>query len=86
MIWRIDRDHPWSGGFLDRVLAHRWDGDTSHSQLGLVDPRRPGRGAHLAMDHWVLIIVRRTRQRRQNEIDQEVQKQLAQQQNKPPSS
>ena len=37
---------------------------------------------------WImgLIIVRRTRQRRQNEIDQEVQKQLAQQQNKPPSS
>ena len=36
---------------------------------------------------WImgLIIVRRTRQRRQNEIDEEVQKQLAQQQNNPPS-
>ena len=35
---------------------------------------------------WImgLIVVRRTRQRRQNEIDEEVQKQLAQQQNKPP--
>ena len=35
---------------------------------------------------WImgLIVVRRTRQRRQNEIDQEVQKQLAQQQNNPP--
>jgi len=34
---------------------------------------------------WVfgLIMVRRVRQRRQNEIDEEVQKQLAQQQNKP---
>ena len=31
-----------------------------------------------------LIMVRRVRQRRQNEIDAEVQKQLAQQQNKPP--
>ena len=31
-----------------------------------------------------LYVVRRTRQRRQNEIDEEVQKQLAQQQNKPP--
>ena len=37
---------------------------------------------------WImgLIIVRRTRQRRQNEIDDEVQKQLAQQQNNPPPS
>jgi uncharacterized membrane protein (DUF485 family) len=37
---------------------------------------------------WVmgLIIVRRARQRRQNEIDQEVQKQLAQQQKNPPPS
>ena len=38
---------------------------------------------------WVmgLIVVRRARQRRQNEIDQEVQKQLAQQQqNNPPRS
>ena len=35
---------------------------------------------------WVFGIwaVRRVRQRRQDEIDQEVQKQLAQQQNKPP--
>ena len=35
---------------------------------------------------WVFGIwaVRRVRQKRQNEIDQEVQKQLAQQQNKPP--
>jgi hypothetical protein len=34
---------------------------------------------------WImgLIVVRRARQRRQNEIDQEVQKQLAQQQNNP---
>ena len=32
-----------------------------------------------------LIMVRRTRQRRQDEIDQEVQKQLAQQQKNPPS-
>ena len=31
-----------------------------------------------------LIIVRRARQRRQNEIDEEVAKQLAQQQNTPP--
>ena len=37
---------------------------------------------------WVmgLILVRRARQRRQNEIDQEVQRQLAQQQNNPPRS
>ena len=37
---------------------------------------------------WVfgLIMVRRVRQNRQNEIDQEVQKQLAQQQNNPPPS
>ncbi len=37
---------------------------------------------------WVmgLIIVRRARQRRQDEIDQEVQKQLAQQPKNPPSS
>jgi type VI protein secretion system component VasK len=37
---------------------------------------------------WImgLIMVRRVRQRRQNEIDEEVQKQLAQQQNNPPSS
>ena len=37
---------------------------------------------------WImgLLLVRRARQRRQNEIDQEVQKQLAQQQNtRPPS-
>lgn len=36
---------------------------------------------------WVfgLIMVRRVRQRRQDEIDQEVQKQLAQQQKNPPS-
>ena len=36
---------------------------------------------------WVfgLIAVRRVRQRRQNEIDEEVQRQLAQQQNKPPT-
>ena len=36
---------------------------------------------------WVmgLIVVRRARQRRQDEINKEVQKQLAQQQNKPPS-
>ena len=36
---------------------------------------------------WImgLLIVRRSRQRRQNEIDEEVQKQLAQQQNNPPS-
>ena len=36
---------------------------------------------------WImgLLIVRRTRQRRQNEIDEEVAKQLAQQQNNPPS-
>ena len=35
---------------------------------------------------WImgLIIVRRTKQRRQNEIDEEVAKQLAQQQNTPP--
>jgi hypothetical protein len=35
---------------------------------------------------WIfgLFMVRRVRQRRQNEIDEEVQKQLAQQQNKPP--
>ena len=35
---------------------------------------------------WImgLIIVRRARQRRQNEIDEEVAKQLAQQQNTPP--
>jgi hypothetical protein len=33
-----------------------------------------------------LIMVRRARQRRQNEIDQEVQKQLAQQQNNRPPS
>ena len=35
---------------------------------------------------WIigLLLVRRTRQRRQDEIDQEVQKQLAEQQNKPP--
>ena len=32
-----------------------------------------------------LFMVRRVRQHRQNEIDQEVQKQLAQQQNNPPS-
>ena len=37
---------------------------------------------------WImgLIIVRRAKQRRQDEIDQEVQKQLAQQQNNPPPS
>ncbi len=37
---------------------------------------------------WImgLIVVRRARQRRQNEIDQEVQKQLAQQQQKKPPS
>ena len=37
---------------------------------------------------WVmgLILVRRARQRRPNEIDQEVQRQLAQQQNNPPRS
>ena len=37
---------------------------------------------------WVfgLIMVRRVRQNRQNEIDQEVQKQLSQQQNNPPPS
>jgi hypothetical protein len=37
---------------------------------------------------WImgLIMVRRVRQNRQNEIDQEVQKQLAQQQNNPPPS
>ena len=37
---------------------------------------------------WVfgLILVRRTRQRRQNEIDQEVAKQLAAQQKNPPAS
>ena len=36
---------------------------------------------------WVfgLIMVRRVRQNRQNEIDQEVQKQLAEQKNNPPS-
>ena len=36
---------------------------------------------------WVfgLIAVRRVRQKRQEEIDQEVQRQLAQQQNRPPS-
>ena len=33
-----------------------------------------------------LYMVRRVRQNRQNEIDQEVQKQLAQQQNNPPPS
>ena len=33
-----------------------------------------------------LFVVRRVRQNRQNEIDQEVQKQLAQQQNNPPPS
>jgi uncharacterized membrane protein (DUF485 family) len=35
---------------------------------------------------WIigLLFVRRARQRRQNEIDEEVQRQLAQQQNKPP--
>lgn len=35
---------------------------------------------------WIfgLYAVRRVRQRRQNEIDEEVQRQLAQQQNKPP--
>ena len=35
---------------------------------------------------WIigLLLVRRARQRRQDEIDEEVQKQLAQQQNKPP--
>ena len=37
---------------------------------------------------WIMgvLLVRRARQRRQNEIDQEVQKQLAQQQKNPPSS
>ena len=37
---------------------------------------------------WVfgLLMVRRVRQKRQNEIDQEVQKQLAQQQNNQPPS
>ena len=37
---------------------------------------------------WImgLIMVRRVRQNRQNEIDQEVQKQLSQQQNNPPPS
>ena len=37
---------------------------------------------------WVmgLIVVRRARQRRQDEIDQEVARQLAQQQNNPPGS
>ena len=37
---------------------------------------------------WVMgvILVRRARQRRQVEIDQEVQKQLAQQQNNPPQN
>ena len=36
---------------------------------------------------WVMgiILVRRTRQRRQNEIDQEVARQLAQQQKNPPA-
>ena len=36
---------------------------------------------------WImgLIMVRRVRSRRQSEIDEEVQKQLAQQQNRPPS-
>ena len=36
---------------------------------------------------WImgLILVRRARQRRQNEVDKEVQKQLAQQQKNPPS-
>ena len=36
---------------------------------------------------WVmgLLLVRRVRRKRQEEIDQEVQKQLAQQQNRPPS-
>ncbi len=36
---------------------------------------------------WImgLIMVRRVRQRRQDEINQEVQKQLAEQQNRPPS-
>jgi preprotein translocase subunit SecF len=35
---------------------------------------------------WIigLLLVRRVRQRRQDEIDREVQKQLAEQQNKPP--
>jgi uncharacterized membrane protein (DUF485 family) len=35
---------------------------------------------------WIigLLFVRRARQRRQNEIDEEVQRQLAEQQNKPP--
>lgn len=35
---------------------------------------------------WIigLLFVRRARQRRQDEIDEEVQRQLAQQQNKPP--
>jgi cell shape-determining protein MreD len=37
---------------------------------------------------WVMgiLVVRRARQRRQKEIDQEVQRQLAQQQNRPPSA
>jgi type VI protein secretion system component VasK len=37
---------------------------------------------------WVMgiLLVRRARQRRQKEIDQEVQRQLAQQQNRPPSA
>ena len=37
---------------------------------------------------WImgLLVVRRARQRRQNEIDEEVQKQLARQQNTPPGS
>jgi type VI protein secretion system component VasK len=36
---------------------------------------------------WImgLLLVRRARQRRQNEVDKEVQKQLAQQQKNPPS-
>ena len=78
------RDHHWGAGVLAGVLAHR-PGYTVKSQLALA--LLIGLVVALLWP-WLfgLYMVRRVRQNRQNEIDQEVQKQLAQQQNNPPPS
>ena len=60
---------------------------------GLATPSNPNLALSLLVglvvaliSPWIigLLLVRRVRQRRQDEIDREVQKQLAEQQNKPP--
>ena len=77
------RDRPWRDRLLHRLLAHRRTATPSNPDWALAILV----GLVVALIWpWImgLIIVRRARQRRQNEIDEEVAKQLAQQQNTPP--